>query len=177
MISSLKEATGAKTGEKNEVQLVVFQLAACELGAPIHQLREIIRVSEMTLMPKAPKFLAGIINLRGRIIPVLDLKKRFDMPLVDKTDETRILVVEIKDQILGLLVDKVVEVLRIDPSQIEPAKEKTLNLGPEFLEGRLVLGSRLILLFRMEKILAMDEAKRLPEFEASSAGEGENLVD
>src|ERR1700685_4580367 len=83
-----------------ETQWVVFCIAGSEMSVSIRQVREIIRLSEITMMPRAPKFLKGIINLRSRIIPVLDLKRCFNMPLVDPTSESRILVVEIADQML-----------------------------------------------------------------------------
>lgn len=159
----------------DEVQLVVFSLAGCELAVEIRKVREIIRVSEITLMPKAPKFLEGIISLRGRIIPVLDLKKRFEMPLIDRTEESRILVVEVKDQMLGLLVDKINGVLKVPPSLIQPAQEPVLNFGVGFIEGLAALDNRLIILFRLENILAFDEAKALPEWEGVFHGEEKNL--
>lgn len=171
----LPEVSEGPNKESGEIQLVVFQLAGCELGVGIRQVREIIRVSEMTMMPKAPKFLEGIINLRGRIIPVLDLKRRFDMPLVEKTDETRVLVVEIQEQALGLLVDKVVEVLRFSPELIEPAVEPLLNIGVDFIAGWVRIKQRLILLFRLEKIFTFDEIKALPDWEKVSRKEVKNL--
>jgi len=154
-----------------EIQLVVFDLSGCELALEIHKVREIIRVSEITLMPKAPKFLEGIISLRGRIIPVLDLKKRFDMPLIDRTEESRILVVETRDQMLGLLVDKMNGVLKVPQSLIQPAAEPMLNFGVEYIEGLAAWEGRLILLFHLEKILAFGAAKALPEWEGASHGE------
>lgn len=159
----------------NEIQLVVFTLAGCELGVPIRQVREIIRVSEIAVMPKAPPFLEGIINLRGRIIPVLDLKKRFGMPLVEKTYETRILVLELKDQILGLLVDKVADVLKISSGTIQSAAEPVLTLGTDFIAGLASFNDRLIVLFRTEKIFNLDELKALPDFESSEQKEEKDL--
>lgn len=165
---SISEAVPVAAKEKEGIQLVVFTLAGCELAIGIRQVREIIRVSDLTLMPKAPKFLEGIINLRGRIIPVLDLKKRFDMPQVEKTIETRILVTEIKDQMLGLLVDKVAEVLRADLAAVEPVKDAVLTIGPEFIRGSLTLENRLVLLFNLEKLFSADELRSLPDVETTS---------
>jgi len=161
--------------ENGELQLVVFQIAGCELGIGIRQVREIIRVSEMTMMPKAPKFLEGIINLRGRIVPVLDLKRRFDMPLIEKTDESRVLVMEIHDQALGLLVDKVVEVLKISAERIEPVLEPFLNIGTDFIAGKICINQRLVLLFRIEKTFSFDDARALPDWEKASLVGVKNL--
>jgi purine-binding chemotaxis protein CheW len=148
---------------KNETQWVVFCVAGSEMSVGIRYVREIIRVAEITAMPRAPKFLEGIINLRGRIIPVVDLKRRFDMPLVDSTSESRILVVEIGDQMLGFLVDKVLEVLKLSAATSVPQKGTTLNVGAEFIEEVLVLEHRKILCLNLKKLFVLDEAKLLSE--------------
>jgi purine-binding chemotaxis protein CheW len=175
MNRSISEPSIEATNANPEMQLVIFTLAACELGVEIHRVREIIRVSELAMMPKAPRFLEGIINLRGRIIPVLDLKKRFEMPLLEKTGETRILVVEIKDQILGLLVDKVAEVLKILPESINQASGPVLNIGAEFIDGLVPIKDRLIILFKLEKIFKLEELKGVPELETNFNGEEKTL--
>jgi purine-binding chemotaxis protein CheW len=175
MSVSLSEVAGDPAKEKSEIQLVVFTLAGCELAVEIHEVREIIRISEITLMPKAPKLVEGIINLRGRIFPVLDLKKRFEMPLVEKTAETRILVVEKKDQVVGLLVDKVVEVIKVPPASIEPWAQPVLTIEGEFIKGLLTPRDRLIVFFRLEKVFSLEGLKALKEFEKASQGEGKKL--
>src|SRR5579883_986969 len=146
MSLSMSEISTLSKPELGESQLVVFTLAGCEAAVGIRQVREIIRVAEITMMPKAPPFLEGIINLRGKIIPVVDLKRRFQMPLVDRTEESRVLIVEIDDQMIGFLVDKVVEVLKTTLTAVEKAKGPVLNIGPDFLDGLLPLEKRLILL-------------------------------
>lgn len=165
MTTPIAEKSMKNPGDQGEDQLVVFTLAGCELGVPIRQVREIIRVPEITLMPKAPLFLEGIINLRGRVVPVLDLRKRFGMPLVAKTHETRVLVLELKDQILGLLVDKVAEVLRVPPEGLQPADGPLLNLDGDFIGGLVPLNDRLIVVFKAEKVFHFEEWKALPEWE------------
>ena len=142
-----------------EERVVLFTLSGCELGIPIHLAREIIRVPDITRMPKAPAFLEGVINLRGRIIPVLDLKKRFDMPLLDRTEETRILIVQLKDQSMGLLVDKVTEVLRYALEAVVTPKESILNIGVDYTEGFLMIGTRLVTLLKMERVFNVEEMK------------------
>jgi purine-binding chemotaxis protein CheW len=175
MSQSMSEISSLSKPETAETQLVVFTLAGCEAAVGIRQVREILRVGEVTFMPKAPSFLEGIINVRGKIVPVIDLKKRFQMPLVDKTDESRVLIVEIQEQMLGFLVDKVAGVLRVSPASVEPAKEAVLNVGTEFLDGLLPLEKRLILLLNLKKLLTLDETKILPDRESHSATEGKNL--
>jgi len=175
MNASLSEKDSPLVNGNPDIQLVVFTLAGCELAVEIHQVREIIRVGEMTMMPKAPKFLEGIINLRGRIFPVLDFKKRFDMPLVDRTEETRILVVESKDQVLGLLVDKVVEVLKVPSSAVEPLDHTLLTIGPDYAKGMVMTQGRLILLLNLEKTFNLDDLKNLSDLESNSHREGKPL--
>lgn len=146
------------------------------MSVSIRHVREIIRVSDITAMPRAPKFLEGIINLRGRIIPVLDLKRRFDMPLVGSTSESRILVVEIDDQMLGLLVDKVLEVLKISSSTSAPLKETTLNISSEYIREVVVLDRRRILSLNLPKLFLVDELKLSAGSEASFPGKGKTIV-
>lgn len=165
----MPEKTDLSKAQADETQWVVFALSGCEAAVSIRQVREIIRVGDITWMPKAPAFLEGILNLRGRIIPVLDLKKRFQMPLTDRTDESRILVLEVKDQILGFGVDRVVEVLRV-PGEIQKTKEPVLGVAPEFIEGLIPLERRLILLFDLKKLLTLDESKTLADRTAQLEG-------
>ena len=175
MSLSMSEISTLSKPELGESQLVVFTLAGCEAAVGIRQVREIIRVAEITMMPKAPPFLEGIINLRGKIIPVVDLKRRFQMPLVDRTEESRVLIVEIDDQMIGFLVDKVVEVLKTTLTAVEKAKGPVLNIGPDFLDGLLPLEKRLILLLNLKKLLALDDAKALPDRESHSPLEERNF--
>src|SRR5713226_686519 len=97
-------------GEGDEQQLVVFQLGAELYGVEIARVHEIIRLQTVTRVPHAPAFVEGVINLRGKVIPVVDLRRRFGLPLADHTRATRTVVVEIGDQVGGIIVDSVSEV-------------------------------------------------------------------
>ena len=166
----MPETTDLSKPQTDEAQLVVFTLSGCEAAVSIRHVREIIRVGDITWMPKAPAFLEGILNLRGRIIPVLDLKKRFQMPLTERTDESRILVLEAKDQIMGFGVDKVVEVLKIPQGEIQRTAEPLLGVPPEFIEGLVALDRRLVLLFDLKKLLTLDDSKTMTERTAQLEG-------
>jgi len=157
-----------------ETQWVVFCIAGSEMSVGIRQVREIIRISEITTMPRAPRFLEGIINLRGRIIPVVDLKRRFNMPLIDPTSESRILVVEIEDQMLGLLVDKVFEVFKAPALINAPPKKTILNIGPDFIKEVWNSDSRQILCLDLKKLFVFEEMKTPSEGGSSSQDGGEN---
>src|SRR5260221_11419095 len=114
-----EQAVGPATSGE-ERQLVVFQLGAELYGVDIARVHEIIRLQTITRVPRAPSFVEGVINLRGKVIPVVDLRRRFGLPLADHTRATRTVVVEIGDQVVGIIVDSVSEVLRVSTATIEP---------------------------------------------------------
>jgi len=133
-------------------QWVVFQLSACELALPIQSLREIIRLGEVTLVPKAPSAVVGVINLRGRVLPVVDLRRAFKMPLLDPTDDSRILVVESDAQTVGFLVDRVQEVLKVNEDSLQIPEGLVLEIGLEFIQKTLKLGKRFIIFIDLSKL-------------------------
>ncbi|NLK51644.1 MAG: chemotaxis protein CheW [Syntrophomonadaceae bacterium] len=152
-----------------EFQLVVFTLKAdnslCEYGTPITQVKEIIRFTTPTRLPKAPAFLEGVINLRGKVISVIDLKKRFDMEINEYTDEARIIVVEIDGQTVGIIVDEVTEVLRLGLNDVEPPPSIMGGITAKYLQGVGKLGERLLVLLDLNKILSESETQALQNIE------------
>ena len=144
-----------------EIQLVVFMLKqgdmVCEYGVPITQVQEIITMTRPTQLPQAPDFVEGIINLRGKIIPIIDLKKRFHMGTSDITSDTRSVVVEVEGQTVGIIVDEVSEVLRVANSDIEPAPAIIGGITAEYLTGVGKIEGRLLILLDMNKILTDQE--------------------
>jgi purine-binding chemotaxis protein CheW len=165
-MTSYPEALTWSGGEK-EMKLIVFSLAGVEFGVEIAQVREIIRVTDITKMPKAPRFLVGIINLRGRVVSVLDFKKRFDLPDCDLTTDARIIVVEVGDQIVGLLVDKVLEVQKLSEAKRSAPSKPILTIEPKFLSGVADGKNGLILLLDLERAFNLEEMKSLADFEWS----------
>jgi purine-binding chemotaxis protein CheW len=162
------ELAAAREGEAESLQFVVFSLAGCECAVGIRDVREIDRVTDLTLVPRAPRFVEGVLNLRGRVVPVLDLRKRFDMPLMERTEESRILITDIQDQWVGLWVDRVVGVVRVPPSALLPQpSEPILSVEPHCLKGRVPWEGRLILLLDLERLLTLDPGRALPEGETA----------
>jgi purine-binding chemotaxis protein CheW len=158
--------------DKKETRLVVFILAGSEFGIEINRVREIIRVTDVTRMPKTPRFLEGIINLRGRIVSVLNLKKRFDFPACDLTMDGRIMIVDVEDQIVGLLVDKVSEVLKIDEANFVSPTEEILTIEPQYLSRIAEVKTRLIAFLKLERIFNLEQIKGLADLEwADTNGE------
>jgi len=146
----------------NEIQLVVFTLKQgdmiCEYGVPITKVQEIITMAKPTKLPQAPVFVEGIINLRGKIIPIIDLKKRFQMGSSEFTTVTRSVVVEVAGQTVGIIVDEVSEVLRISDNDIESAPAIIGGIAADYLTGVGKIDGRLLVLLDMDKIL--DEGER-----------------
>lgn len=158
------EATAAGM-EAVERQLVVFKLGDEDYGIDISSVREIITVQRITRVPRAPDFIEGIINLRGNVIPVIDLRKRFELPVVEHTRDTRIVVVEIGEHTLGVVVDAVSEVLRIPSDSIEPPSSIVVDVDAQFIEGIARLEERLIILLNMSRLLDKREVDELAEVE------------
>ncbi len=144
-----------------EEQLVVFGLTQELYGVDIGRVQEIIRMQTITEVPRAPEFVEGVINLRGGIIPVIDLRKRFGMSHDDHDKETRIVVVEMGGQRVGLVVDRVSEVLRVPTANIEPPSALVTTVESAYLRAIAKLEDRLIILLDLDRVLRMDEQELL----------------
>lgn len=166
-----KEDVPSASKASGEIQLVLFKMSGSEFGVEIRQVREINRVGEITQVPKSPDFLEGVMNLRGRIVPVVDLKKRFRLPPTEKTNQSRIMIAEVGDQLVGLLVDRVTEVLKVPPSSVSPPPEMVLTIAGEYLSGLVEAKNRLVILLNLPRILRLEEIKALADAEASAQEE------
>ncbi len=149
--------------KEEELQLVVFTLAKEEYGLPITKVQEINRMVPITTLPQTPSFVEGIINLRGKIIPVIDLRKRFQLPVSEHTDGTRIIIVDVEGQTVGIVVDAVNEVARLSSAQVEPAPPSFM-LEAKYIHGVGKLEDRLLILLDIDKVLTEQEAIALREF-------------
>ncbi len=152
---------GTKTDKELDsreiLQLVTFRLGNEEYSLDILSVQEIIRHMELTRVPKAPEFVDGVINLRGRVIPVLDLRKRFGLSADENTEETRIIVVDINDKTVGFKVDAVSEVLRLPADTVEPPPSIVTDVDSEYIRGVGKIDGRLIILLDVTKILNSNE--------------------
>lgn len=142
-------------------QVVVFGISHESYAVPISSVHEIIREQHVTSIPGVPAYIEGIINLRGRVIPVLDLHKRLRLPMEAQTRSTRIVVIEIGGQILGFIVDEVSEVLQIAPGSIEPPSPLITSLESHYLSGIAKVDDRLILLLDLNHLLSPNEQQQL----------------
>jgi purine-binding chemotaxis protein CheW len=152
-------AVAAASGD--EQQLVVFQLEAELYGVDIARVHEIIRLQTVTRVPRAPALVEGVINLRGKVIPVVDLRRRFGLPAAEHTRTSRIVVVEIGDQVVGIVVDGVSEVLRVNGATVEPPSPVVSGIDSEYLHGIAKLPERLVILLDLDRILAREERRAL----------------
>jgi purine-binding chemotaxis protein CheW len=138
----------------NESQLVVFDLASEHYGVDISDVREIMRMQSITKVPGAKSYVEGVINLRGKVLPVLDLRKRLGLKVADQTEESRIVVIDISDGEVGVIVDAVTEVLRVPNSAIEPPSTMVAQGNAEYLRGIAKLTDRLIILLNLNRLLS-----------------------
>ncbi len=143
-------ADGSDFRRAAELQIVVFELGDERYGLDIATVYEIIRHQPITAVPKAPAFVEGVINLRGRIIPVVDLRERFGMDRSDLTKASRIVVADAGGTRVGLVVDGVSEVLMIAGDAIEPTPDVAANADHDYLRGIAKLGDRLIILLSLD---------------------------
>ena len=137
------------------LQLVTFNIAEEEFGVDILSVQEIIRLMQITVVPRAPACIEGVINLRGKVIPVIDMRKRFNLPAIERDSHTRIIVMEFgASKIVGFLVDAVSEVLRVPANTVDAAPAVVSGVGAEYIKGVGKLDDRLLILLDLDRLLA-----------------------
>jgi len=159
----------SKQGESQEKQgdlirqLVCFRLTNEEYGLDIQKVHEINRLVTITKIPQAPDFVEGVINLRGKIIPIIDLRKRFGFEALKERDkENRIIVIEAHGSTVGMIVDAVTEVLRLQQSQIDATPDlATASVDVKYIDGVAMLDQRLLIVLNSDLIFSDEEIKKL----------------
>ena len=149
------------TAKASELQIVVCELGDERYGLDIAHVYEIIRMQPITSVPRSPQFVKGVINLRGRIIPVVDLRERFGMTASDATKATRIVVAETSGTRVGLVVDGVSEVLMVPTDAIEATPVVAAGADTGYLRGIANLGERLIILLGLDGLFGAEERAAL----------------
>lgn len=145
-----------------EMQVVVFKLGTDEYCVPVSQAREIQTYSIPTRIPNTPEFVEGIINLRGQIIPILDLKKRFGSGATEINAATKIIIIDMEGELLGILVDSVSEVLKIPQNRFEPPPSAVkTSINNNYISGIGKLNNRLLILIDLGKVLNEEEIEQL----------------
>lgn len=144
-----------------EQQLVVFELANELYGINIAMVESIIKMQSITQLPQTPTYLKGVTNLRGKVLPVINLRKRFGLSPQPDTKQTRVIIVTMGKIKVGLMVDGVTEVLRVSDESVESLPSMINSLNSDFLKGIVRLDDRLITLLAVEKVLNLDEQKSI----------------
>lgn len=139
------------------LQLVTFSIGEEEFGVDILKVQEIIRIMEITKVPRAQDFVEGVINLRGKVIPIIDLRRRFGFASKEHDKHTRIIVIEINNMIVGFVVDSVSEVLRIPAATVEPPPPVVAGVESEYISGVGKLEDRLLILLDLDKLLSSED--------------------
>jgi len=153
---------------EKELHLVGFRVGRETFGVPISMVREIVRVPEITAVPNAAAFIEGVINLRGKIVPVVDLRKRFKDAAPETGRKMRILVAEVDGQAVGLIVNSASEVIKLPPSEVEVPRNVFSEGELSYISGVGKLGGRLILILDLSRVLQRSELR--------SAGQAAELV-
>ena len=146
-----------------EMQLVVFELGDESYGVDISRVQDINRMQEITEIPHAPESVVGVINLRGRVIPVIDLRKRFGLPEAVHTKDTRIVVVHLEGNLIGVIVDAVSQVLRIPADIVEPPSPVLAGVDSKYLRGIAKLDDKLVILLDLDFVLSRREQEAISE--------------
>lgn len=157
-------------------QVVRFMVGKESFGVDIGRIQEIVTFPEITKVPDTPDFLEGIINLRGKIVSVIDLRKRLKINGSERNKKNRILVTELDGKVAGLIVDEVSEVLKLDPASIEPPPEMVTAVGVEYITGVAKVKENLIILLDLTKVLNVEDIKQTTnnsEHELEHAAEAE----
>ena len=161
MFSGSQQALAADRGlnraENPVIQLVGFRLDNEDYAIAITKIQEIILMKPITRIPQVPDFIEGLINLRGSVIPIVNLRKRFGLPPREIDDETRTIVVNIHDKTVGCVVDAVTQVMRINRDQIQPPPLGVLAVNHQYLAGLAKLDDRLMIILDIDKLFEAEE--------------------
>lgn len=157
----MSEINHTKNEASDILQLVSFKIGKEEFAVDILKVQEIIKIISITKVPNSPHFVEGVINLRGRVIPIIDLRIRLGLEKVQHSNDTRIIVVELEGNIVGFIVDAVYEVLRISKSITEAPPELVTGVNSEFITAVGKLEDRILILLDLEKVLNQSEKEVL----------------
>jgi purine-binding chemotaxis protein CheW len=161
MGETMSRPTQFGDGGSDQLQLVTFSIGGEEFGVEILKVQEIVRSMEMTRVPNAPDFVEGVVNLRGRVIPIIDMRKRFGLERKEHDSRTRIIVIDMNGVVTGFVVDSVSEVLRLPRNTIEPPPPVVAGIESEYISGVGKLEDRLLILLDMDSLLSSKEQRLL----------------
>ncbi|PWH13437.1 MAG: chemotaxis protein CheW [Anaerolineae bacterium] len=152
-------------------QVVIFELGGEQFGVAISAVESIVQMLPITHIPQAPAYVRGVTNLRGRVLPVLDLHTRFGLKPKADSKQQRIVVLQWGNTEAGIIVDAVTEVITLDPAQVEPPPPLTRTVASEFVEGIAKLGERMVILLDLRKVLSSEEEAPVAMLAAPTAAD------
>jgi purine-binding chemotaxis protein CheW len=152
-----------------EILLACFRLGDDKYAVDVMRIKEIIRPQKLATLPKAPSFVEGVLNLRGSVIPVIDLRKRFDMPSLEIDQSRRLMIVTTAGRMMGIAVDEVTEVISIPVADIKPPPQVAQGLSAEYLVGVCLVQDDLIMLLNPDRLLTLNETDELGRIEGIDA--------
>ncbi len=155
--------------EQNLNQLISFEVGEEEYGLEILRVKEVIRIRQITRLPGSPSFVKGIINLRGDVIPIIDLRDKFGLEEQEYTGSTRVIVAAVDGKLVGMVVDAVSQVVRLPADQVDPPPPIAGGLSARFVKGVGKLEDRLIILLDLDRILSAQEKCELERMETKQA--------
>lgn len=148
---------------EDSLKVIVFQLDQKQYGVNLQQVLSIERLQAITQIPLTSSFIKGVMNLRGNIIPVIDLREKLDLGHTEQTEATRVLIVQIDTSKVGLVVDTATDVIDLNTSMIEPAPDLIVGITKEYLMGVAKLGDSLLVLLDIEHVLNLKEKEKIQE--------------
>ena len=157
-MNTAEAITGSEEMKEERIQLVSFRIGNEEHGINVLKVREIIRIPNITRVPNTPEYIEGVINLRGKVIPIISLRKKFYLPEAENDSRTRIIVMDMDNELMGFIVDSVAEVIRIAISEIQPPPPiVTGGIEQECISGVINHAERLLVLLNLEKMFSSEE--------------------
>ena len=160
---------------KETAQYLTFKLGEELFALDVTQVREVLDVAAITKVPRSPDYMSGVINVRGNVVPVADMRLKFGMPRIDHTVDTRIVVMELTIDnevlVIGALADSVHDVMDIDPDQIEPAPKIGAKWNTAFIKGIGKTDDQFIIILDIDKVFSSDEVKLLADADADNPAE------
>lgn len=150
----------------NEQKVIIFQLKDEEYAVPVQEVKSIERMQHITRIPRTVPFVKGVINLRGVVTPIIDLRSRFDIEETDYTDSTRIIIVSVGTIEAGLIVDSANDVIDLEADSIEPPPEVVGGVDAEYIQGVAKIEKRLLILLNLTKVLNPEKLAVLHPFES-----------
>lgn len=143
--------------EQDNIKVIVFQLADKEYAIPVSNVQGIEKLMHITRVPKTEKYVKGVINLRGVVTPIIDLRERFNLPVSENLDSTRIIIIQLKEMEVGFVVDSANDVIDIPINGIEQQPEVVGSSEEEFISGVVKIDNRLLILLHLDKVLNPEE--------------------